>query len=144
MKSELKENEFDASLVYGTKEFNILTQRDRHIEDRQNNDDYWLDSSSGFVREECTIHRKCPLCGSESHELIFVKSGFKHVRCLDCTLVYVPRILNEKEYEKLYEEEDSWGVVLENEHQKKLQSLEGVSIQRRRIAVCRSSSIEYL
>ena len=42
------------SLVYGTKEFNILTQRDRHIEDRQNNDD-WLDSSSGFVREECTI-----------------------------------------------------------------------------------------
>ena len=120
-----RKNEFDASLVYGTKEFNILTQRDRHIEDRQNNDDYWLDSSSGFVREECTIHRKCPLCGSVSYELIFVKSGFKHVRCLDCTLVYVPRILNEKEYEKLYEEEDSWGVVLENEHQKKLQSLEG-------------------
>ncbi len=36
---------------------------------------------------------KCDLCGSEQHELLFVKEGFRHVRCADCGMVFVnPRL----------------------------------------------------
>ncbi len=36
---------------------------------------------------------KCDLCGSEQHRLLFVKEGFRHVRCADCGMVFVnPRL----------------------------------------------------
>ncbi len=35
----------------------------------------------------------CDLCGSEEHQLLFVKEGFHHVRCAGCGMVFVnPRL----------------------------------------------------
>jgi len=39
------------------------------------------------------IKVNCDLCGSERHQLLFVKEGFHHVRCEDCGMVFVnPRL----------------------------------------------------
>jgi 2-polyprenyl-3-methyl-5-hydroxy-6-metoxy-1,4-benzoquinol methylase len=43
------------------------------------------------MQEKITV--KCDLCGSEQHRLLFVKEGFRHVRCADCGMVFVnPRL----------------------------------------------------
>jgi SAM-dependent methyltransferase len=119
-----RRNEFDASLVYGTKQFNLLTGRDKHANWRNKHDDQWLDPATGLIRERFARTRKCPLCGSDKHELMFIKSGFPHVRCSGCSLAYVTPILNQEEYVKLWSAEDSWEEVLESTPQVKMQTLE--------------------
>jgi SAM-dependent methyltransferase len=40
----------------------------------------------------------CDLCGGDDHEPLFVKEGFRHVRCRDCGLVFVnPRLAGHAE-----------------------------------------------
>ena len=119
-----RRNEFDASLVYGTKKFNMLTGRDKHVDYRSHNDDHWLDPATGIIRETYSSARPCPLCAAGAHETLFVKSGFPHVKCSSCGLVYVTPILNEAEYAKLWSAEDSWENVLESAPQIKMQTLE--------------------
>jgi len=119
-----RRNEFDASVVYGTRNFNLSTKRDKHIEYRKNNDAQWADPATGILRKEFSEKRNCPLCGDDDFEVVFVKAGFPHVKCNVCELVYVTPILNKKEYEKLWSAEDSWETVLESEPQIKMQTLE--------------------
>jgi len=119
-----RRNEFDASLVYGTKKFNELTGRKEHLDYRKNNDDMWLNTDTGVIHEKYAELRNCPLCDSNNYITLFVKSGFPHVKCLNCQLVYVNPILNKNEYIKLCSAEDSWESILENEHQMKMQALE--------------------
>jgi SAM-dependent methyltransferase len=119
-----RRNEFDASIVYGTRQFNLLTRRQEHMAFREDNDDLWIDKKSGRIFEKFSEKRNCPLCSSADHTVIFVKSGFPHVKCNNCSLVYVNPILNRAEYEKLWSSEDSWENVLESEHQIKMQALE--------------------
>lgn len=39
------------------------------------------------------IDVSCDICGCEGYELLFVKEGFRHVRCSGCAMVYVtPRL----------------------------------------------------
>ena len=47
-----RRNEFDASIVYGTREFNILTGRDKHLSHRKNHDDDWLNDETGMIHEK--------------------------------------------------------------------------------------------
>jgi len=119
-----RRNAFDASLVYGTKKFNFLTGRDKHVTHRKNTDDQWNNPQTGYIYEKFSEKRNCPLCGSSKNKEMFVKAGFPHVKCDDCSLVYVNLILNEAEYKKLWSAEDSWEEILENEHQVKMQTLE--------------------
>jgi SAM-dependent methyltransferase len=45
------------------------------------------------VNEEHKTTYACDLCGSEEQTLLFVKEGFRHVRCRTCGLVFVnPRL----------------------------------------------------
>ena len=119
-----RKNEFDASLVYGTKKFNQLTGRDKHISFRKNNDLNWVNAKTNLVDEKFIQKRNCPLCKSNDYSPLFVKAGFPHVKCNVCSLVYVNPILNEHEYKKLWSAEDSWEVILENPEQVKMQLLE--------------------
>jgi 2-polyprenyl-3-methyl-5-hydroxy-6-metoxy-1,4-benzoquinol methylase len=42
---------------------------------------------------ELEILKNCDLCGGETHDILFVKEGFPHVRCRGCRLVFVnPRL----------------------------------------------------
>lgn len=119
-----RRNEFDASLVYGTSKFNLMTRRDEHVEYRKKNDDRWMNEETGVLYEKHAEERNCPLCGSNKYHTVFVKSGFPHVKCDSCTLMYVNPILNLSEYQKLWSAEDSWESVLETDAQRKMQSLE--------------------
>lgn len=45
------------------------------------------------VKMQERITTKCDLCGSEEHQLLFLKEGFRHVRCANCGMVFVnPRL----------------------------------------------------
>jgi SAM-dependent methyltransferase len=110
--------------VYGTRQFNLLTGRDQHANYRKTNDDKWLDTQTGVIAQEYAHSRVCPLCGATQGETLFVKSGFPHLRCSVCSLMYVTPILNDEEYTKLWSAEDSWESVLENEHQVRMQVAE--------------------
>jgi len=119
-----RKNEFDASIVYGTGVFNKLTGRDSLLNEREKNDDQWLNETTGIVDQKYTEPRTCPLCGNDISTTLFIKSGFPHVKCSSCQLVYVNQMLTEKEYEKLYSTESEWANILQNEHQIKMQTLE--------------------
>lgn len=46
-----------------------------------------------MVQQEGKIWFPCDLCGNEDHDLVFVKEGFRHVRCRSCGMVFVnPRL----------------------------------------------------
>jgi len=41
------------------------------------------------------IAMPCDLCGGDEHALLFEKEGFRHVRCLDCGMVFInPRLID--------------------------------------------------
>ena len=43
----------------------------------------------------------CDICGSEDHEVLFVKEGFRHVRCRACRTVFVsPRLADHLEIQR--------------------------------------------
>ena len=47
----------------------------------------------------------CDLCGSEAFAVLFVKNGFRHVKCNACGLVYVnPRLRNSLEHQEIFYE----------------------------------------
>lgn len=119
-----RKNAFDASLVYGTREFNLLTRRDRHIKFRVKSDNQWTDKKTGIIADKFAEKRKCPLCANSDSETLFIKYGFPHLKCKICGLVYVNPILDKKEYAKLCSQEYSWEAVLENKEQVKMQVLE--------------------
>lgn len=119
-----RRNEFDASLVYGTRRFNLLTKRDEHLDYRKKHDSQWMDPKTGGIYDRFAERRNCPLCGEDDFQTLFLKCGFHHVKCNVCELVYVNPILNEDEYAKLWSAEDSWESVLEAKDQIKLQALE--------------------
>ncbi len=41
------------------------------------------------MQENEYIARPCDLCGGDAHRLLFVKEGYRHVRCVQCGLVFV-------------------------------------------------------
>lgn len=119
-----RKNAFDASLVYGVRTFNLLTRRDRHINDRKKHDNDYTDPRTGFIYEHYAEYRRCPLCDAGEAEPMFVKAGFPYLKCAQCRLVYVNPILNRREYEKLWRMESSYEAVLESPAQVEMQTLE--------------------
>jgi 2-polyprenyl-3-methyl-5-hydroxy-6-metoxy-1,4-benzoquinol methylase len=46
---------------------------------------------------------RCDLCGSDAFVVLFVKDGFRHVKCNTCDLVYVnPRLRNPLEHQEIF------------------------------------------
>ena len=115
-KLQLK-NEFDGSLIYGSKSFNIKTGRDKHLQNRRDRISKIIDENN--VKKQSTIFQKrhCPLCSSNNYQILFKKEGFDHVRCKKCTMVYVNPILNEEKTHSFYMNEESYNKVLNNELQ---------------------------
>ncbi|MBN1872027.1 MAG: class I SAM-dependent methyltransferase [Candidatus Omnitrophica bacterium] len=119
-----RKNCYDGSLVYGARDFNMRTGRDKHMDDRREKDSRWMNPRTGRILEKFSQKRNCPLCDNNDYEILFIKNGFSHVRCNTCELVYVNPILDEKENERLVKAEDSWQRVLETEEQIRIKSIE--------------------
>ncbi len=112
-----RKNAFDGSLAVGTKEFNLKTGRDRHI---NRVDEDWkkaVDPGTGLLKKEISRFRACPVCSVDDGGEIFRKQGFPHQRCGTCGMVYVNPILGEDRLASFYQSEESWTRVLMNRTQ---------------------------
>ncbi|MDR2422827.1 MAG: class I SAM-dependent methyltransferase [Deltaproteobacteria bacterium] len=109
-----RKNAFDASLVVGTARFNRDTGRDRMV--RQPFAKF-IDPATGLIQLDMTRARNCPICDAPPGPAIFVKDGFRHVRCKACDLIYVSLILREDILIQYWREEIAWKTVLKSKPQ---------------------------
>ncbi|MDR1657710.1 MAG: methyltransferase domain-containing protein [Deltaproteobacteria bacterium] len=104
-----RKNSFDASLVFGTANFNRDTGRQDNLLPPFSQ---YIDPTTGLIRTDMLQARDCPVCGAPPGQGLFVKDGFRHVRCPICELIYVSLILREDLMIKYWREELAWSQVL--------------------------------
>ncbi|MDR1922355.1 MAG: class I SAM-dependent methyltransferase [Candidatus Adiutrix sp.] len=109
-----RKNSFDASLTIGAARFNRdtgrLTSNSRPF--------LWaIDKETGLIRSDLARPRRCPVCDESPGPELFVKDGFRHVRCRNCGLIYVSLVLREDVMEKYWREEMTWMSILNSEPQ---------------------------
>jgi 2-polyprenyl-3-methyl-5-hydroxy-6-metoxy-1,4-benzoquinol methylase len=104
-----RKNAFDASLVMGTANFNRNTGRQKGLHPPFSQ---YVDPATGLIRGDLLRARNCPVCDSPPGQGLFVKDGFRHVRCPRCDLIYVSLILREDLMTKYWREELAWTRVL--------------------------------
>ncbi|MDR1045512.1 MAG: class I SAM-dependent methyltransferase [Candidatus Adiutrix sp.] len=112
-----RKNAFDASLVMGTSRFNQdtgrLTVKSRPF--------LWaVDPETGLVRSDLVRARRCPVCDEPPEKGLFIKDGFRHVKCAGCGLIYVSLILREDVLDRYWREELAWTGVLNSGPQMEL------------------------
>jgi len=115
-----RKNAFDASLVMGTARFNQETGR---LAARSRPFLWAVDKETGLIRSDLVRARRCPVCDEPPGQGLFVKDGFRHVRCPGCGLIYVSLILREDVMEKYWREELAWSSVLNSSPQMELDRL---------------------
>ena len=108
-----RKNEFDGELLYGARQFNLLTGRDEHLKQRDRGwDPFTWDSLKA---------RPCPACLKfKAGKVLFVKEEFDYLRCSNCGMVYISPSLNETVLYNFYSKEDSYSKVLNNKVQMEL------------------------
>ncbi|MDR1165443.1 MAG: class I SAM-dependent methyltransferase [Deltaproteobacteria bacterium] len=109
-----RKNTFDGSLVLGTAKFNKETGRD--IQTLQPFKGL-IDPDTGLIRPDMVRPRNCPVCDEAPGPGLFVKDGFRHVRCPSCGLIYVSLILREDVMIQYWREEIAWTSVLRSSPQ---------------------------
>jgi len=116
-------NAFDGNLIFGSKNFNKKTSRDKHLKENKKNYDFKkLLNPQGIISKKYTIERNCPVCNSsiKYSRIEFVKQGFLHRICNKCQMFYVSPILNKKLSHKVHYEQKSFNRVYENSLQIKM------------------------
>ncbi|MDR1039437.1 MAG: class I SAM-dependent methyltransferase [Deltaproteobacteria bacterium] len=115
-----RKNAFDGALVYGTARFNRETGRDRaaRIPFQE-----FVDPETGLLRPDLVRPRSCPVCSTPPGPGLFVKGGFRHVRCPECGLIYVSLVLREDVMLRYWREELAWMSVLNSGPQEELDRL---------------------
>ncbi len=115
-----RKNAFDGSLVMGTARFNQATGR---LMARSRPFLWAIDQETGLIRPDLVRARRCPVCDQPPSQGLFVKDGFRHVRCPECGLIYVSLILREDVMEKYWREELAWSGILNSSPQMELDRL---------------------
>jgi 2-polyprenyl-3-methyl-5-hydroxy-6-metoxy-1,4-benzoquinol methylase len=112
-----RKNEFDASLTVGARAFNLATGRDGHLERRRIYKAQLLEADTLSLKSGVGVRRDCPVCGADADRTrtLFVKDGFPHLRCLECSMTYVSPILNQERLHSHYLNETSYTEVLKND-----------------------------
>lgn len=115
-----RKNAFDASQVYGTSRFNQETGR---LTDKSRPFIWAIDPETGLIRSDLVRPRRCPVCDAPPVRGLFVKDGFRHVKCPSCGLIYVSLILREDVLDRYWREEAAWIGVLNSAPQMELDRL---------------------
>jgi len=115
-----RKNAFDASLAVGTARFNQATGR---LPGQAQPFAWALDSATGLLRADLLQARPCPICGTPPQCGLFIKDGFRHVKCQDCGLIYVSLILREDILEQYWRDETAWAAVLDSKPQMEMDRL---------------------
>jgi 2-polyprenyl-3-methyl-5-hydroxy-6-metoxy-1,4-benzoquinol methylase len=111
-----RKNAFDASLTVGARAFNLATGRDAHLERRRVYKDQLIEANTQSLKAGIGVQRRCPVCGAgaDRARTLFMKDGFPHLRCLECSMTYVSPILNQQRLHSHYLDETSYTSVLLN------------------------------
>ncbi|MDR1312795.1 MAG: methyltransferase domain-containing protein [Deltaproteobacteria bacterium] len=115
-----RKNAFDGALVYGTAKFNRETGRGNAA---KNPFQEYVDPDTGMIRPDLVRPRSCPVCGEPPGPGLFIKGGFRHVRCPSCGLIYVSLILREDVMLRYWRDELAWMSVLNSGPQEELDRL---------------------
>ena len=75
---------------------------EKALEMRKKDMSFYMDKKTGMLKEELEEYTNCLLCNADETELLFVKEGFKYVKCNKCELVYVNPRLNSEKIKQLY------------------------------------------
>ncbi|UQZ89198.1 hypothetical protein C4J81_08300 [Deltaproteobacteria bacterium Smac51] len=113
-------NAFDGALVMGTARFNQETGR---LLTKSRPFLWAIDRETGLIRSDLVRARRCPVCDEPPAQGLFVKDGFRHVRCHKCGLIYVSLILREDVIDQYWREEMAWVGVLNSTPQQELDRL---------------------
>ena len=115
-----RKNAFDASLALGTANFNRSTGRLK----AELRPFLWaIDPATGLIRADLVRVRRCPVCDAPPGRGLFIKEGFRHVKCPGCGLIYVSLILREDVQEQYWREETAWSAVLGSAQQMEMDRL---------------------
>jgi 2-polyprenyl-3-methyl-5-hydroxy-6-metoxy-1,4-benzoquinol methylase len=108
-----RKNEFDGSLVFGTRAFNKRTRRDEHIDQSAKQvRDFFIDPETGLLYKHMAEDRDCPICGGKEFDTLFIKDGFHHVKC-GCGFIMVNPTANDENRDRFFSAEyESWTNVL--------------------------------
>ncbi len=85
-----------------------------------------IDKSTGLVFDDYVFKRRCPLCDRDNAEKIFIKHGFTHVMCNECTMVYVNPALSDEKSQEVYANAvhtDEYLEILKSENQRKFDEI---------------------
>jgi len=116
----IRKNAFDASLAVGTAKFNRATGR---LSSTSRPFLWAIDQETGLIRADLVQARNCPVCGTPPERGLFVKDGFRHVKCSTCGLIYVSLVLKDEVMDKYWREELAWSGVLTSSPQMELDRL---------------------
>jgi 2-polyprenyl-3-methyl-5-hydroxy-6-metoxy-1,4-benzoquinol methylase len=108
-----RKNEFDGSLVFGTRDFNKRTRRNEHVNhSKRLARDFFIDPQSGLLYNHMAENRDCPICGGKEFDTLFVKDGFCHVKCR-CGFIFVNPTASDKYRDKFFRDiYQTWTEVL--------------------------------
>ena len=83
-----------------------------------------IDCETGFLSEKFSIEVNCPVCISSKnhHSLLFVKNGFKFVRCLKCGMIFTNPQVRKELLEDLYKDSKSNDIWVELQKSQKEQA----------------------
>jgi predicted rRNA methylase YqxC with S4 and FtsJ domains len=115
-----RKNAFDAALAIGTAQFNQETGR---VSSNDRPFLWALDQSTGLIRAELAQARRCPICQAYPGRGLFIKDGFRHVKCLECGLIYVSLILREDIMDQYWRNEKAWSAILHSRPQLEMDRL---------------------
>ena len=75
---------------------------EKALQMRNNDMAYYQDLETGMLKKDLEEYTSCLLCGADNSDLLFMKEGFKYVKCTECSLIYVNPRLNGDKIDEVY------------------------------------------
>lgn len=63
------------------------------------------------------VHRQCPICGEDNENIVLMAPVYDFVSCKKCGLVYVKYVLNEKEIDDFYKDNEIYQSAWSKEYE---------------------------
>jgi Predicted O-methyltransferase len=123
-------NSFDGNLVFGSKSFNLSTNRTGkgpsnglptkellEIMDDTKKDRFLRKSVGWVAKEECNV------CGSRNRFFLLNRLGLTYYKCKDCSHIYQDPILSESAASNLYSKEETTTKIYKSSNQQEMDEI---------------------
>jgi len=93
-------NRTDMALTVGAKK--LHEGRQFMYEQAKKYNSQFIDSVSGYCKDEFLENRDCPVCGCSEHINLFTKGGGRYVACKNCGMIFLNPVFTDKALENFY------------------------------------------